>query len=177
MTSIYFIKCVVRWSENSVRLKNPMGIGYQMGQILWDFISHCEIWHVCKLVTIFFLLLSLLRLSWYFTLPVPKRKWIYALEDKQFYVYKDFILISLNWELIRLLEDMQSNHQNLGCDMTKPTMWLCAHWRLRSAWASAQSDQSLHCLLKKAWVLSYPLCAQRRLWSDWADAQADLSLR
>ena len=48
--------------------------------------------------------------------------------------------------------------------MTKPTMWLCAQRRLRSAWASA-------------WVLSYPLSAQRRLWSDWADAQADLSLR
>ena len=26
--------------------------------------------------------------------------------------------------------------------MTKPTKWLCAQWRLRSAWASAQSDQS-----------------------------------
>ena len=29
--------------------------------------------------------------------------------------------------------------------MTKPTMWLCAQRRLTSAWASAQSDQSLHC--------------------------------
>ena len=29
--------------------------------------------------------------------------------------------------------------------MTKPTMWLCAQRRLRSAWASAQSDQSLRC--------------------------------
>ena len=31
--------------------------------------------------------------------------------------------------------------------MTKPTKWLCGQWRLRSAWASAQSDQSLHCAL------------------------------
>ena len=35
--------------------------------------------------------------------------------------------------------------------MTKPTKWLCAQRRLRSdwasAWASAQSDQSLHCVL------------------------------
>ena len=30
-------------------------------------------------------------------------------------------------------------------DMTKPTKWLCAQQRLRSAWASAQSDQSLRC--------------------------------
>ena len=28
-------------------------------------------------------------------------------------------------------------------DMTKPTKWMCAQWRLRSAWASAQSDHSL----------------------------------
>ena len=49
--------------------------------------------------------------------------------------------------------------------MTKPTKRLCAQRRLRSAWASAQSDQNL-CW---PWVLSYPLSAQRRLWSDWAD--------
>ena len=61
--------------------------------------------------------------------------------------------------------------------MTKPTMWLCAQRRLRSASASAQSDQSLRFRMKKGWILSYPLNAQRRLWSDWADAQADLSLR
>ena len=53
---------------------------------------------------------------------------------------------------------------------------LIAQRRLRSARASAQSDQSLCCLLKKAWFLSYPFSAHRRLWSDWADAQADLSL-
>ena len=29
--------------------------------------------------------------------------------------------------------------------MTKPTKWLCAQRRLSSAWASAQSDQSLRC--------------------------------
>ena len=45
----------------------------------------------------------------------------------------------------------------------------------RLGMASAQSDQSFHCM-KKAWVLSYPLSAQRRVWSVWADAQADLSL-
>ena len=30
-------------------------------------------------------------------------------------------------------------------DMTKPTKWVCAQRRLRSAWASAQSGQSLRC--------------------------------
>ena len=65
----------------------------------------------------------------------------------------------------------------MRCDMTKPTKWLCAERRLRSAWASTQSDQSLRCLHEETLVLSYPWSAQPRLWSDWADAQADLSLR
>ena len=51
---------------------------------------------------------------------------------------------------------------------------MCAQWRLRSAWASTQSDQSLRCPHEESFG---PLSAQRRLWSDWADAQADLSLR
>ena len=34
---------------------------------------------------------------------------------------------------------------SVSCDMTKPTKWVCAQWRLRSDWASAQSDLSLHC--------------------------------
>ena len=31
----------------------------------------------------------------------------------------------------------------LNCIMTKPTKWVCAQRRLRSAWASAQSSESL----------------------------------
>ena len=38
----FFIKCVVRWSENSVRFENLMGLDFQKAQILLDF----EIWHV-----------------------------------------------------------------------------------------------------------------------------------
>ena len=38
-------------------------------------------------------------------------------------------------------------------DMTKPTKRLCAQRRLRSAWASAQSDQSLLCA---QWVAKDP---------------------
>ena len=45
-----------------------------------------------------------------------------------------------------------------------------------SAWASAQSDQSLHCLQEESLGPSYPLSAQWRLWSDWVDVQADMSL-
>ena len=50
---------------------------------------------------------------------------------------------------------------------------LCAKKRLRSAWASAQSDRSLRC--SHGETLD-PLSTQRRSWSDWVDAQADLSL-
>ena len=32
-------------------------------------------------------------------------------------------------------------------EMTKPTKWVCTQRRLRSAWASAQSDLSLRCAL------------------------------
>ena len=69
---------------------------------------------------------------------------------------------------------------------------MCAQRRLRSAWASNQSDQSLRCALNVklnqpghppslmrvfaihmtiAWTLRYPLSSHRRLLSDW-DAQA-----
>ena len=48
-------------------------------------------------------------------------------------------------------------------DMTKPTKWVCAQRRLRSAWASAQSDQSLLCPHEERLGLSYPLSTRRRL--------------
>ena len=51
---------------------------------------------------------------------------------------------------------------------------MCAQQRLRSAWASAQSDESLRCPHEEAWVLSYQLSIQRRLWTDWPDAQSSL---
>ena len=40
----------------------------------------------------------------------------------------------------------------LSRDMTKPTKWLCAQRRLTSAWASAQSDQSLRCPLNGSFL-------------------------
>ena len=51
-----------------------------------------------------------------------------------------------------------------------------AQWRLRTAWASAQSDQSPLCA---QWVAKDPKCrhADSEDWSDWADTQADLCLR
>ena len=40
---------------------------------------------------------------------------------------------------------------------------MCAQRRLKSAWASAQSDQSLRCPHEENLGLSYPFSAQRRL--------------
>ena len=64
-------------------------------------------------------------------------------------------------------------------DMTKPTKWLWAQQRRRSAWAHSPPSliRVFGVRMNKAWVLSYTLSTQRRLWSDCADAQADLSLR
>ena len=65
-----------------------------------------------------------------------------------------------------------TKHKMSG-DMTKPIKWVCAQWRLRSAWASAQSDQSS---LRAEWVhvAKYPSF----LHADSEEsAQSDLSLR
>ena len=57
-------------------------------------------------------------------------------------------------------DPLVSNRLELNRLMTKRTKWPCAKQRLRSAWTSAQSDQSLRLRSK-----------------DSQDAQADLSIR
>ena len=55
---------------------------------------------------------------------------------------------------------------------------LCTQQRLRSAWASAQSDQSLRCPHEE--TLGPQLPTERTVkthWAHWVDAQADLSYR
>ena len=53
---------------------------------------------------------------------------------------------------------------------------MCTQWRLRSAWASAQADQSSLSAWRKLGSLATHW-AHSEDWSDWADVQADLSLR
>ena len=61
--------------------------------------------------------------------------------------------------------------------MTKPTKWLCAQRRLRSAWAFPQSDQSLcYALYRKLKTQGF-FTADSEDSDDWMDAQADPSLR
>ena len=59
--------------------------------------------------------------------------------------------------------------------LDKSNKMMCAKRNLRSAWASAQSDQ----FLCAQWVAKNPrfFHADSEDWSEWADAQADLSLR
>ena len=47
------------------------------------------------------------------------------------------------FQLVPAAHKMNENQPQTSRDMTRPTKWLCAQRRLRSAWASAQSDQSL----------------------------------
>ena len=53
------------------------------------------------------------------------------------------------------LQQMFQRHCIWAATWQKPTKWLCAQRRLRSAWASAQSDQSLCCALN-----AYPFFMQ-----------------
>ena len=54
---------------------------------------------------------------------------------------------------------------------------MCAQPRLRSAWAFAQSDQSLLCPHEETLGPLLPIEHTAKTLIDWADAQADLSLR
>ena len=69
------------------------------------------------------------------------------------------------------------------CRLEEETFWatswrnqqndFCAQRRLRSAWASAQSDQSLRLPSSGSLGPNFASGGQRWLWSDWVDAQAD----
>ena len=48
--------------------------------------------------------------------------------------------VLVNDDLLSIQHPLHLSH-----NMTKPTKWVCAQRRLRSAWASPQSDQSLCC--------------------------------
>ena len=61
--------------------------------------------------------------------------------------------------------------------MTKQTKWLCAQRGLRSAWASAQSDQSLCCPHEESLGPQLPIERTVKTLIRLGGAQADLSLR
>ena len=53
----------------------------------------------------------------------------------------------------------------------------CVQRRLRSAWASAQSDQSLRCPHEETWDTQLPIERTAKTLIRLGDSQADLSLR
>ena len=55
-----------------------------------------------------------------------------------------FVVLWLKWRN-RFVSMFCTHSKQMSRDLTKPTKWLCTQRRLRSAWASAQSDQSLRC--------------------------------
>ena len=52
----------------------------------------------------------------------------------------------------------------------------CTQRRLKSAWASSQSDQSSLSAWRKLGSLATHWAHSQKLWPDWADAKADLCL-
>ena len=80
------------------------------------------------------------------------------------------------WIIINCSYVLRFLIQHMSSITTKPENDLCSQRRLRSAWASAQSDQSS----LSAWRNIGPLTTywvRSEDWLGWADAQADLSLR
>ena len=77
--------------------------------------------------------------------------WLWTLYQEIIKILKSLCLTTFNcWTQIFYLNALNSafiRWSHMNCIMTKPTKWVCAQQRLRSAWASAQSDQSLCCAL------------------------------
>ena len=89
--------------------------------------------------------------------------------------YGDIWKLFLNYHYISTISVL-NQHLKWAASWQNQQNGLCTQQRLRSAWASTQSDQSLLCA---QWVAKDPtfLCEHSEDWSDWADAQADPSLR
>ena len=72
--------------------------------------------------------------------PPPPAHWISRL-------YR-IPLLQLDCIQLYFLQPLQGSIEakfNMSRHMTNPTKWLCAQRRLKSVWASAQSNQSLRC--------------------------------
>ena len=73
--------------------------------------------------------------------------WTYeGYPGKEWQSYHAETCTTLHWFILNGKEEIASL-TNMSRLVRKPTKWLCAQRRLRSAWASAQSDQSLRCAL------------------------------
>ena len=139
---------VSKWCDIEVLIWTS-GIGRKTGKILmngnhlWSFNSLLELFQKD-----FVILFSVAGLRQSIAHTSPRRGKFSHSVDYFVINYCSFLKIQLHkpvlWELREAFRlDWSESH--LSRDMTKRTKWVCAQRRLRSAWASAQSDQSLCC--------------------------------
>ena len=83
--------------------------------------------------------------AFYAIMPIPQQTRFFFLNTKGAILHTAATIIISTSEMTEIFLISELLQNILRCDMTKPTMWLCAQRRLRSAWAFAQSDQSFRC--------------------------------
>ena len=109
-------------------------------------------------------------LEWLLRLSITLQ---YTLLDNQFTILNDYSSVKGATQI----PVKQTKKTNKQTNIIWAASWqnqqngMCAQPRLRSARASAQYNQSLHCPYKKEWVFSHPLSAHRKLWCpSWSES-------
>ena len=109
-------------------------------------------------------------------MPFKKgRLTIYAFQNREteFMPFKIGKLTIYEWESTGMLKSPYTKWATVQQNQKDD---LCAQQRLRSAWASTQSDQSsLSACRISGFLATHEVHSKD--WSDWADVQANLSLR
>ena len=144
--------------------------------------------HSCKIVYVFFLFVYFYFFFFFQGDGLPTFRLFQTLEIQSVeQSQRQFKLLSTSNSFNSLIARLcwSSNTQRttwvLGISLNEPqhgktNKLTCAQWRLRSAWAFAQSDQSSLSAWEKLKSLA-TVWAHGECWSDWADAHADLIFR
>ena len=109
----------------------------QMPRLIWDFAGRTLFGWFCHVVVQFLPLAYLIK-----KFHSPVWDWPYTYCQVAVGLLWQRGLTKFDWQGVGAWQNQQNG--------------LCAQWKLRSAWVSAQSDQRLHCLSKNVWGLSYP---------------------
>ena len=89
------------------------------------------------------------RLNFFPNFP---KKFTKQFKNQKYKVFISYLTFFINTKPM-MGKHNESQNVHLSRLVTKPPMWLCAQRRLRSAWASTQSDQSL---LSAQWLAKGP---------------------
>ena len=112
---------------------------YLLLYMYWMSVVDCELWlclFLASLQNLYSSLQLVLNAVW-----IPKT------------VSPNFIIVQIMFSGLMGSRSLFLVFPNMSHDMTKPTKWVCAQQGLRSAWASAQSDQVFACA---QWVAKDP---------------------